>query len=41
MMVEKWLFSNIISCLYVNLRDWQYNCEGYMALALAQYEDLF
>ena len=22
-------------------RDIQYNCEGYMALALAQYEDLF
>ena len=23
------------------IRDLQYNCEGYMALALAQYEDLF
>ena len=23
------------------IRDLQYNCEGYMALALAQYEDIF
>jgi hypothetical protein len=29
------------SCLYVLTRDWQYNHKGYMALALAQYEDLF
>jgi len=25
----------------MTIRDIQYNCGGYMALALAQYEDLF
>jgi len=27
--------------MYMTIRDIQYNCVGYMALALAQYEDLF
>jgi hypothetical protein len=34
-------FSNILSYLYVIIRDLQYNYEGYMALALVKYEDLF
>ena len=25
----------------MNIQDLQYRCDGYMALALAQYEDLF
>ena len=34
-------FLSIRTYLYLTIRDIQYNCEGYMALALAQYEDLF
>jgi hypothetical protein len=34
-------FSNIRFYLYVIIQDLQYNCEGYMALALVKYEDLF
>jgi len=34
-------FLSIRTYLYMTMRDIQYNCEGYMALALAQYEDLF